>query len=94
MFMASSTSGVSASLTEIQAGLRRVGSEINWGEDRLSDRRSGDDPVLGLSSVRSARGRCSPSRRRFTAASFMLRHVDHDREMIVWRAIQGFIAVA
>jgi len=44
--------------------------------------------------VRSARGRCSPSRRRFYRRKFHVRHVATIGEMIVWRAIQGFIAVA
>ena len=39
---------VSASLSEIQAGLSASSDEITWVQTELSDRRSDHDPAFGL----------------------------------------------
>ncbi len=39
---------VSASLSDIQAGLSASSSEVSWVQTRVSDRRSDRDPVVGV----------------------------------------------
>ena len=44
---------VSASLTEIQAGLSASANEITWVQTAYLDRRGGDDPAVGISVARA-----------------------------------------
>ena len=83
---------VSASLAEIQAGLSASSDEISVGADRLSDRRSGDDPAVGLPRrMLSTRVLFTVSAAGFTAASALCATATNIDQMIVYRAIQGFI---
>ena len=82
---------VSASLTEIQAGLAASRRDL-LGADRLSDRRSRRDPAVGLPVARArhadpVRG----LRRGLHRREPDVRATTSINEMIVWRAVQGFI---
>ena len=86
---------VSASLAEIQAGLSASADEISWVQTSLPDRRSHHDPAVGhFCRARSRPATCSRSRPAgFTLMSFMCA-TPSIGEMIVWRALQGFIGGA
>ncbi len=83
---------VSASLAEIQAGLSASAGRNPLGADELPHRRSRHDPAVGLPlarvldplSVRDLGGRLH-------ADEHPLRDRDQIDQMIVWRALQGFI---
>ena len=84
---------VSASLTEIQAGLSASSDEIAWVQTVVSHRRSRDDPVIGISGAgASRRAFCSfTAAVGFTAASVLCATATSIDQMIVYRAMQGFI---
>ena len=83
---------VSASLTEIQAGLAASSSEINWVQTAYLIAEVVMIPFSGfLSRALGTRMLFTISAAGFTAASFMCGMSSTIGEMIVWRAIQGFI---
>ena len=83
---------VSASLTEIQAGLAASRQRDHLGADRLPDRRGDDDPAVGLPVARARHAHAVRHLgRRLHLASLMCGLSTSINEMIVWRAIQGFI---
>src|ERR1700693_987981 len=93
MFMAIlDTPIVSASLTEIQAGLAASSDEINWVQTAYLIAEVVAIPLSGyLSRALGTRALFAVSAAGFTAASFMCGLTSSIDEMIVWRAIQGFI---
>jgi MFS transporter, DHA2 family, multidrug resistance protein len=83
---------VSASLTEIQAGLAASADEIPWVQTAYLIAEVVMIPLSGyLSRALGTRLVFSISAAGFTAASFMCGTASTINEMIVWRAIQGFI---
>jgi len=83
---------VSASLTEIQAGLAASSDEINWVQTAYLVAEVVAIPLSGyLSRALGTRALFAISAAGFTAASFMCGLTTSINEMIVWRAIQGFI---
>lgn len=83
---------VSASLTEIQAGLAASADEIPWVQTAYLIAEVIMIPLSGyLSRALGTRLVFALSAGGFTAASFMCGHASTIGEMIVWRAIQGFI---
>jgi MFS transporter, DHA2 family, multidrug resistance protein len=83
---------VSASLSEIQAGLAASSSEINWVQTAYLIAEVVMIPFSGfLSRALGTRTLFTISAAGFTAASFMCGMSSTIGEMIVWRAIQGFI---
>ncbi len=83
---------VSASLTEIQAGLAASADEIPWVQTAYLIAEVIMIPLSGyLSQALGTRLVFAISAGGFTAASFMCGTASTINEMIVWRAIQGFI---
>ncbi|GJE58667.1 DHA2 family efflux MFS transporter permease subunit [Methylobacterium trifolii] len=83
---------VSASLNEIQAGLSASGDEIPWVQTSYLIAEVISIPLSGtLSRVLSTRWMFVVSAAGFTAMSVMCATSSSIGEMIVWRALQGFI---
>ena len=83
---------VSASLTEIQAGLAASANEITWVQTAYLISEVVMIPLSGfLSRAMGTRLLFALSAGGFTAASLMCGLSTSINEMIVWRAIQGFI---
>ena len=83
---------VSASLTEIQAGLAASSNEITWVQTSYLIAEVIMIPLSGfLSRALGTRTLFAASAAGFTAASLMCGLSTSINEMIVWRAIQGFI---
>src|SRR5262245_21894373 len=83
---------VSASLTEIQAGLAASANEITWVQTAYLIAEVVMIPLSGyLSRAMGTRLLFALSAGGFTAASLMCGLSTSINEMIVWRAIQGFI---
>jgi DHA2 family multidrug resistance protein len=83
---------VSASLTEIQAGLSASANEITWVQTAYLIAEVVMIPLSGfLSRAMGTRLLFAASAGGFTAASLMCGLTTDINEMIVWRAIQGFI---
>ncbi|ARO53115.1 multidrug efflux system protein [Methylorubrum extorquens] len=83
---------VSASLNEIQAGLSASGDEIPWVQTSYLIAEVISIPLSGtLSRVLSTRWMFSISAAGFTLMSLMCATSSSIGEMIVWRALQGFI---
>jgi MFS transporter, DHA2 family, multidrug resistance protein len=83
---------VSASLTEIQAGLSASANEITWVQTAYLIAEVVMIPLSGyLSRALGTRIVFSLSAGGFTAASLMCGFCTDINEMIIWRAIQGFI---
>src|SRR5215510_3389158 len=83
---------VSASLTEIQAGLAASSDEIAWVQTSYLIAEVVAIPLSGfMSRVLGTRILFAISAAGFTAASVMCGFSTSINEMIVWRAIQGFI---
>jgi DHA2 family multidrug resistance protein len=83
---------VSASLTEIQAGLSASANEITWVQTAYLIAEVVMIPLSGyLSRALGTRILFAASAAGFTAASLMCGLSTSINEMIVWRAIQGFI---
>jgi DHA2 family multidrug resistance protein len=83
---------VSASLTEIQAGLAASSNEITWVQTSYLIAEVIMIPLSGfLSRALGTRILFAASAAGFTAASLMCGLSTSINEMIVWRAIQGFI---
>ena len=83
---------VSASLSEIQAGLSASSDEITWVQTSYLVAEVIMIPLSGfLSRVLSTRIIFAISAGGFTLMSFMCAHANSIEEMIVWRALQGFI---
>jgi MFS transporter, DHA2 family, multidrug resistance protein len=83
---------VSASLTEIQAGLAASADEIPWVQTAYLIAEVVMIPLSGyLSRALGTRLVFVISAGGFTMASFMCGHASSINEMILWRAIQGFI---
>src|ERR1700724_1960381 len=83
---------VSASLNEIQAGLAASADEIPWVQTAYLIAEVIMIPLSGyLSRALGTRLVFAISAGGFTAASFLCGTASSINEMIVWRAIQGFI---
>jgi DHA2 family multidrug resistance protein len=83
---------VSASLTEIQAGLAASRDEISWVQTAYLIAEVVAIPLSGfLSRVLGTRIMFAASAAGFTVASLMCGFTSSMNEMIFWRAIQGFI---
>src|SRR5215468_4006314 len=83
---------VSASLTEIQAGLSASSNEISWVQTAYLIAEVVMIPLSGfLSRALGTRILFSISAAGFTAASLMCGLSSSINEMIFWRAVQGFI---
>src|SRR5689334_2986461 len=83
---------VSASLTEIQAGLAASSDEISWVQTAYLVAEVVAIPLSGfLSRALGTRALFAISAAGFTAASVMCGLSTSINEIIVWRAIQGFI---
>jgi MFS transporter, DHA2 family, multidrug resistance protein len=83
---------VSASLTEIQAGLAASADEIPWVQTAYLIAEVVMIPLSGyLSRALGTRLVFVISAGGFTTASFMCGHASSISDMILWRAIQGFI---
>src|SRR6202049_1574172 len=82
---------VSASLTEIQAGLAASSDEISWVQTAYLIAEVIAIPLSGfLSRALGTRALFAISAAGFTAASVMCGLSTSINEIIVWRAIQGF----
>ena len=83
---------VSASLSQIQAGLSASSDEITWVQTSYLIAEVVMIPLSGfLSRVVSTRVIFTISAGGFTLMSFMCAHANSIGEMILWRALQGFI---
>src|SRR5258705_10928677 len=83
---------VSASLTEIQAGLAASSDEISWVQTSYLMAEVVAIPLSGfLSRVLGTRIMFAASAAGFTAASLMCGLSSSMNEMILWRALQGFL---
>src|SRR5215467_3475643 len=83
---------VSASLTEIQAGLAASSDEISWVQTAYLVAEVVAIPLSGfLSRALGTRALFAIAAAGFTAASVMCGFSSSINEIIVWRAIQGFI---
>ena len=83
---------VSASLTEIQAGLAASADEVPWVQTAYLVAEVVAIPLSGfLSRALGTRALFAISAAGFTFASFMCGLTTSMGEMIVWRALQGFI---
>src|SRR6476659_4414952 len=86
---------VSASLAEIQAGLSASADEISWVQTSYLIAEVVMIPLSGtLSRMMSTRILFTVSAAGFTLMSFMCAQAGSIGEMIVWRALQGFIGGA
>src|SRR5436305_7823955 len=86
---------VSASLADIQAGLSASADEIPWVQTSYLIAEVVMIPLSGtLSRMMSTRLLFTISAAGFTLMSFMCAHAGSIDEMIVWRALQGFIGGA
>src|SRR5258708_19212342 len=83
---------VSASLTEIQAGLAASSDEISWVQTSYLIAEVVAIPLSGfLSRALGTRILFAASAAGFTLASLMCGFTSSMNEMIFWRAVQGFI---
>ena len=83
---------VSASLSEIQAGLAASSDEITWVQTAYLMAEVGAIPLSGfLSRALGTRIMFATAAAGFTIASLMCGLTSSMEQMIVWRAIQGFI---
>src|ERR1700709_69209 len=83
---------VSASLSQIQAGLSASSDEVTWVQTSYLVAEVIMTPLSGLlSRVVSSRVSFTISAGGFTLMSFMCAHANSIEEMILWRALQGFI---
>src|SRR5215469_11333526 len=83
---------VSASLSEIQAGLAASSDEVPWVQTAYLVAEVVAIPLSGfLSRVLGTRTLFAVSAAGFTFASFMCGLTSSIDEMIIWRAVQGFI---
>ncbi|WP_406720969.1 DHA2 family efflux MFS transporter permease subunit [Thioclava litoralis] len=83
---------VSASLTEIQAGLGASSDEISWVQTAYLIAEVIMIPLSGvLGRMMSTRYLFAASAAGFTAASFLCATAGSINEMILWRALQGFL---
>src|ERR1700716_1524522 len=83
---------VSASLSEIQAGLSASSSEVSWVQTSYLIAEVIAIPLSGfLSRALGTRLLCAISASGFTIASFLCGFASSIEQMIVWRAIQGFL---
>src|SRR5882672_3242122 len=83
---------VSASLSEIQAGLAASSDEISWVQTAYLMAEVVSIPLSGfLSRALGTRIMFAASAAGFTVASLMCGFTSSMNEMIFWRAIQGFI---
>ena len=83
---------VSASLTEIQAGLAASSDEISWVQTSYLIAEVVAIPLSGfMSRVLGTRLLFAISASGFTLASFFCGFASTLEQMIVWRAIQGFL---
>jgi len=86
---------VSASLSEIQAGLSASADEIPWVQTSYLIAEVVMIPLSGLlARVFSTRYLFAASAAGFTLSSIMCASSNSIDQMIVWRALQGFIEVA
>lgn len=86
---------VSASLAEIQAGLAASADEISWVQTAYLIAEVVMIPLSGfLGRVLSTRILFTASAAGFTLASFLVSTSGGITEMIVWRAVQGFVGGA
>lgn len=86
---------VSSSLTQIQAGLSASASEVSWVQTSYLIAEVVMIPLSGyLSRMLSTRVLFTASAVGFTCASFMCGLASSIEEMMVWRAVQGFIGGA
>jgi MFS transporter, DHA2 family, multidrug resistance protein len=86
------TQVVSASLSEIQAGLAASGDEIPWVQTSYLIAEVVAIPLSGfLSRALGTRTLFAVSAAGFTLASFMCGLASSIDDMILWRAVQGFI---
>src|SRR6202789_1884185 len=83
---------VSASLTEIQAGLSASSSEISWVQTAYLVAEVIAIPLSGfMSRALGTRYLFAISAAGFTGASLMCGFTSSIAQMIIWRAIQGFL---
>src|ERR1700692_4659164 len=83
---------VSASLTDIQAGLSASSSEVSWVQTPYRHAEVIATPLSGfLSRAFGTRLLFAISAAGFTVASFLCGFASTIEQMIVWRAIQGFL---
>src|SRR6201747_1499052 len=83
---------VSASLSEIQAGLSASSSEVSWVQTAYLIAEAIAIPLSGfLSRALGTRMLFAISAAGFTLASFLCGFASSIEEMILWRAIQGFL---
>ncbi|WP_210528234.1 DHA2 family efflux MFS transporter permease subunit [Rubellimicrobium arenae] len=83
---------VSASLPEIQAGLGASGDEISWVQTSYLIAEVVMIPLSGfLGRVMSTRILFTVAAAGFTASSFLCAMSSSINEMILWRAVQGFV---
>src|SRR3982075_1390537 len=83
---------VSASLTDIQAGLSASSSEVSWVQTAYLIAEVIAIPLSGfLSRALGTRLLFAISASGFTIASFLCGFASSIEQMIVWRAIQGFL---
>src|SRR3981081_2549361 len=83
---------VSASLSEIQAGLSASSSEVSWVQTAYLIAEVIAIPLSGfLSRARGTRCLFAISRAGFTASSLACGFTSSIEQMILWRAIQGFL---
>ena len=86
---------VSSSLAEIQAGISASADEISWVQTSYLIAEVVMIPLSGmLSRILSTRILFTVSAIGFTAMSFMCAMSGSINEMIVWRALQGFVGGA
>src|ERR1700676_917200 len=84
--------GVSASLTDIQAGLSASSTEVSWVQTSYLIAEVIAIPLSGfLSRALGTRLLFAISASGFTIASFLCGFASTIEQMIVWRAIQGFL---
>ena len=83
---------VSASLSEIQAGLSASSSEVSWVQTSYLIAEVIAIPLSGLMSrALGTRMLFAISAAGFTVASFLCGFASNIEQMIVWRAVQGFL---
>src|ERR1700761_6901004 len=83
---------VSASLTDIQAGLSASSTEVSWGQTAYLIAEVIAIPLSGfLSRALGTRLLFAISASGFTLASFLCGFASSIEQMILWRAIQGFL---